>query len=65
MYLAELAMAFGVPLLLGASWTFALSALFTIAVVRRIGVEEQALTARLPDYAHYAAHTSRLIPHVY
>jgi protein-S-isoprenylcysteine O-methyltransferase Ste14 len=65
MYLAELAMAFGVPLLLGARWTLALGLVFSILVVRRIAVEERALAERLPDYPAYAARTSKLIPHVY
>jgi protein-S-isoprenylcysteine O-methyltransferase Ste14 len=65
MYLAELAMAFGAPLLLAAWWTLAVSLLFALAVVRRIGVEERALAERLPDYPTYASRTSRLIPHVY
>lgn len=65
MYLAELAMAFGVPGLLAASWTFVLSGLFAVLVIQRIGVEERALAERLPDYPAYAARTSRLLPHVY
>ena len=65
MYLAELAMAFGVPLLLGARWTLVVSVLFALAVVQRIRVEEQALAARLPAYPEYATRTFRLIPHVY
>ncbi|MEO6025322.1 MAG: isoprenylcysteine carboxylmethyltransferase family protein [Candidatus Binatia bacterium] len=65
MYLAELAMAFGAPALLAASWTFFLSGLFTVLVIQRIGVEERALAERLSDYPAYAARTSRLIPHVY
>jgi protein-S-isoprenylcysteine O-methyltransferase Ste14 len=65
MYLAELAMAFGVPLLLGACWTLALSVVFAVLVLRRIAVEERALADRLPEYPAYAARTSKLIPHVY
>jgi protein-S-isoprenylcysteine O-methyltransferase Ste14 len=65
MYLAEIAMAFGAPLLLGASWTLAVAVLFTVLVVRRIAVEERALAERLPDYPAYAARTSKLFPHVY
>jgi protein-S-isoprenylcysteine O-methyltransferase Ste14 len=65
MYLAELAIAFGVPILLGAEATLAVSALFTVLVLHRIEVEERLLTARLPGYPAYAARTSRLIPHVY
>ncbi|MCC6850545.1 MAG: isoprenylcysteine carboxylmethyltransferase family protein [Deltaproteobacteria bacterium] len=65
MYLAELALALGLPILLAAPWTLVVSALFLVAVVRRIGVEERALTARFPDYPAYASRTSRLLPHVY
>ncbi|MEB2285555.1 MAG: hypothetical protein B6D46_14060 [Polyangiaceae bacterium UTPRO1] len=65
MYLAEIMLAFGLPLLLAARCTLVVSALFLVAVVRRIGVEERALAARFPDYAAYAARTSRLLPYVY
>jgi protein-S-isoprenylcysteine O-methyltransferase Ste14 len=65
MYLAELFMAFGIPLLLDARWTLLVSVLFALVVLRRIGIEEHALAARLPTYPEYAARTFRLIPHVY
>lgn len=65
MYRAELAMAFGLPLTVGAVWTLGLSVLFAGLVVYRIRVEEAALAARLPDYPDYAARTARLVPHVY
>lgn len=65
MYLAELALAFGVPLMLGVTWTLVPSALFAVAILHRIGVEERAVAARLPAYPDYAARTSRLIPHVF
>ncbi len=65
MYLAELAMAVGLPLVLGAVGTLALSLVFGAVVLHRIGVEEEALAARLPDYPAYAARTHRLIPHVF
>lgn len=65
MYLAEIAMAFGVPVELGCRFTLLLAAGFALAVLRRIGIEERALAERLPDYAAYAARTARLIPHVY
>jgi protein-S-isoprenylcysteine O-methyltransferase Ste14 len=65
MYLAELAMAFGLPLLLGAFWTLGFSLVFAAVVLHRIGVEEDALAARLPNYSAYAARTARLVPHVY
>lgn len=65
MYLAEIAMALGIPLELGGRFTLLLTAGFVLAVLHRIGIEERALAERLPDYAAYAARTARLIPHVY
>lgn len=65
MYLAEMAMAFGAPLTLGATLTMILSVVFTMLVMHRIGVEENALQARLPAYAAYAQRTYRLVPYVY
>lgn len=65
MYLAELAMAVGVPWMLGARLSMLLTLLFAAMLLRRIGIEERALRDRLPDYAGYAAHTYRLIPYVY
>jgi len=65
MYLAELAMAFGAPLTLGATLTLMVSVVFAVLVIRRIVVEEEALRARLPNYAVYAQRTYRLVPYVY
>lgn len=65
MYRAEIALAFGLPLLVGAWWTLGLSFVFAGLVLYRIGLEEEALKSRLPDYARYAGRTHRLIPHVY
>ena len=65
MYLAEIAMAVGVPLELGAPVTLVLGGCFVLSVLHRIGIEERALAERFPDYAAYASRTSRLIPHVY
>jgi protein-S-isoprenylcysteine O-methyltransferase Ste14 len=65
MYLAELAIAFGVPWLLGARFTLLVSVLFTMLVIRRIDVEERLLGARLAEYGGYAARTYRLVPYVY
>lgn len=65
MYLAEIAMAVGIPLELGARWMLLVAAGFVLAVLRRIPIEERALAERFPDYASYASRTSRLIPHVY
>ena len=65
MYLAELAIAAGVPVLLTAYLTLVVSAVFAALVVHRIGVEEKLLGARFAAWADYAARTSRLVPHVY
>ncbi len=65
MYLAELALAFGLPLVLGARWTLVLGVIFTLSVLRRIGIEERVLAERFPAYTSYAARTARLLPHVY
>jgi protein-S-isoprenylcysteine O-methyltransferase Ste14 len=65
MYLAELAIAFGAPLLLAAWWTLWLAAVFAVLVLRRIAIEERVLAARFPEYAAYQARTSRLVPYVY
>jgi protein-S-isoprenylcysteine O-methyltransferase Ste14 len=65
MYRAELAMAFGAPLVLAACYTLALSIVFLGLVLHRIGVEEQALAVDTPDFPAYAARTKRLVPHVY
>ena len=65
MYLAELALAFGAPLLLGARLTLLLAVLFASLVLHRIGVEERVLGERLPGYDAYAARTYRLLPYVY
>jgi protein-S-isoprenylcysteine O-methyltransferase Ste14 len=65
MYRAELAIAVGAPLTLGASATVLLSIVFAALVVRRIHLEEELFNSHTPEYAAYAARTHRLFPHVY
>ncbi len=65
MYGAELAMAVGAPWTLGAVVSAALTLAFAGVLARRMSIEERALRERLPEYAAYAARTSRIIPHVY
>jgi protein-S-isoprenylcysteine O-methyltransferase Ste14 len=65
MYLAQLAMAFGAPLALGAWVTTILALPFVVIVLRRIRVEEAVLLARIPGYRTYMERTHRLLPHVY
>jgi len=65
MYLAELAMAAGAPVTLGAYTTLTLAAGFAFVVGRRIAVEERLLCEHMPGYRSYAARTYRLLPYVY
>jgi protein-S-isoprenylcysteine O-methyltransferase Ste14 len=65
MYLAELAMAAGAPVLLGARLTALLALVFAAVVVRRITMEEELLRTRVPEYEAYASRTYRLVPYVY
>jgi protein-S-isoprenylcysteine O-methyltransferase Ste14 len=53
----------GAPLLLGSWWGVAMSPLFAVLFAIRVGIEERALIAGLPDYAGYAARVPyRLVP---
>jgi protein-S-isoprenylcysteine O-methyltransferase Ste14 len=65
MYLAELAMAGGAPLTLGAYATLALAGAFAVVVGQRIAIEERLLAERMPGYRAYAERTYRLLPYVY
>jgi protein-S-isoprenylcysteine O-methyltransferase Ste14 len=65
MYLAELAIAVGMPGTLAAPASALLAVAFAAVLLHRIRLEEQVLRARLPEYAAYAARTYRLIPYVY
>ncbi len=65
MYRAELAMALGAPLTLGACVTLLLTGVFAALVLYRMGLEERALAARAESYRHYAARTKRLFPRLY
>jgi protein-S-isoprenylcysteine O-methyltransferase Ste14 len=65
MYLAELAMAGGAPLTLGAYATLVLAGAFALVVGQRIVIEERLLSERLPGYRAYAERTYRLFPYVY
>jgi protein-S-isoprenylcysteine O-methyltransferase Ste14 len=65
MYLAELAMAAGAPVALGAYTTLILAVVVVLVIGRRIAVEERLLCERIPGYRAYAARTYRLIPYVY
>jgi protein-S-isoprenylcysteine O-methyltransferase Ste14 len=65
MYLAELAMALGAPLTLGATATLVVTLVFAAIVLERIALEERVLAEAMPGYRAYAARTHRLVPHVY
>jgi protein-S-isoprenylcysteine O-methyltransferase Ste14 len=65
MYGAEIAMAFGAALTLGAWLSAGLAAVFTALVLGRIQVEERVLADRIPGYRSYQEKTYRLIPYVY
>ncbi len=65
MYRAELAMAFGAPLTLGAMLTVVLSIVFSALLLQRMRLEEDALSNRTSAYRDYAARTKRIIPHLY
>lgn len=65
MYLAQLAMAVGATLLLGARAPLVLVGGLAVVLARRMGIEEGLLVERLPGYRAYAKRTYRLIPYVY
>ena len=65
MYLAQLAMAVGAALSMGARVTLVLVLALAVVLVHRIRVEESLLMERLPAYRAYAKRTYRLIPYVY
>ena len=65
MYGAQLAMALGAPLTLGAVATSALALGLALVLRRRMAIEERLLGERLPAYDAYVRRTSRLVPRVY
>ena len=66
-YTGSLATFYGFALALGSAWSLALIVVVvTTAFLRRIQVEERALTSAFPqDYPVYARETKRLIPFVW
>ena len=65
MYLGQILIAFGAPLTLGVRWVRWLAVPAVVVLAVRMGREEDALRARYPEYAAYAASTWRLLPFVY
>lgn len=59
----------GVPLMaigLGSWWGFALAAVYSLLILRRVSVEDRFLSANLPGYPEYSARvTSRLVPGIW
>ena len=66
LYAGALVMLLGVPLAAGSLWALLPVAILVALIVVRLIDEERLLTAALPGYADYCAHTrARLIPHVW
>ncbi len=65
LYLATLAMALGIPILLSAWLTLILTALTLIGILVRIRKEERFMREQFPGYEEYARRTWRLLPGIY
>jgi protein-S-isoprenylcysteine O-methyltransferase Ste14 len=66
MYAGSLIMFLGIPLAVGSLWALIPYVALAILIAVRLINEERLLTADLPGYADYCAHTrARLIPHVW
>lgn len=62
MYLGQMMIVLGAPLLVGARFTIALSVAAVGVIARRMDREDALLAERLPGYRDYAATTKRLLP---
>jgi protein-S-isoprenylcysteine O-methyltransferase Ste14 len=62
MYLGQMMIVLGAPLLVGARFTIALGVAALGVIARRMDREDAILRARLPGYGDYAATTKRLLP---
>ncbi|HEY4123449.1 MAG TPA: isoprenylcysteine carboxylmethyltransferase family protein [Rhizomicrobium sp.] len=66
MYTSAIFYLFGMPLLLGSAWGFAIPPLFIIGISLRAIAEENTLARELPGYTSYKERVRyRLIPHVW
>jgi protein-S-isoprenylcysteine O-methyltransferase Ste14 len=65
MYLGQACIAVGAPLVLGARYALAVSAVALVTLVVRVRLEEAALRRTYPEYAQYAAHAKRIVPFVF
>ena len=61
-YLGELAACFGLTLAAPSARNLAVALAFAVAQAVRMRLEEQALSARFPEYADYSKRTPRLVP---
>jgi len=65
LYLAEIISAAGLIITALSLWSVALFAIFVVLQYARAILEERALVRSLPDYAAYAARTSRILPGIH
>jgi protein-S-isoprenylcysteine O-methyltransferase Ste14 len=65
MYLGQMLVAVGAPLLLGARLTLALALADVLLLGYRMLRDEEALARIFPEYSRYAARTKRILPYIY
>lgn len=65
LYLANILQGIGYILASGSLWVLLLAAYGTFGIIRAIIREESYLGKTFPEYEHYRAKTSRLIPFIY
>lgn len=65
MYLGQMLVAVGAPLVLGARWTLTLALADVLLLGCRMLRDEEALARTFPEYSRYAARTKRILPYVY
>lgn len=65
LYLANILQGLGYTLASGSLWVLLLAAYGIFGIFRAIASEESYLGKAFPEYAHYQAKTSRLIPFIY
>ena len=64
-YLGSMLQAFGMPLILGVRWSFALSLLLVLLFLIRSQQEEVFLKERIPGYVGYIEKTARFLPGIW
>ena len=65
MYVGQMLVALGAPLLVGARLTLVPAIADVLLLGYRIAREDQALARAFPEYARYAARTKRILPYIY